>query len=121
MNFPSPFYMSNTHIPDRGDVIWMDFDPVLGSEQGGRRPALVITPAFYNDRSGICIVCPVTSRVKGYPFEVAIPPDLPVAGFILVDQIKCQDWRFRNIEKITSLQSDQIREVQEMLKRLLLG
>lgn len=112
--------MSNLYIPERGDIVWMDFDPVLGSEQGGRRPALILTYSNYNDRSGICVVCPITTQTKGYPFEVRIPEGLSVEGSILTDQIKCQDWRYRNIQKITSLPIDQMTEVQDVLRRLLL-
>ncbi len=83
------------YVPDRGDIVWLAFTPQSGREQAGRRPALVLTPARYNDKSGLAVCCPVTSRVKGYPFEVALPAELPVTGVILADQVKSLDWRAR--------------------------
>jgi mRNA interferase MazF len=84
--------------PDRGDLIWVTLSPHTGHEQAGRRPALVLSPAEYNSRVGLALVCPVTSRAKGYPFEVALPSDLDVTGVILADQIKSLDWRARRAE-----------------------
>jgi mRNA interferase MazF len=82
-------------VPRRGDVVWLSFDPQAGHEQAGRRPAFVVSPADYNERTGLFLACPVTSKVKGYPFEVALPDGLPVSGVILCDQIKSLDWRAR--------------------------
>jgi mRNA interferase MazF len=82
-------------VPDRGDLVWLDFDPQSGREQAGHRPALVLSPAAYNRVSGLALVCPVTSRVKGYPFEVVLPDGLPVGGVILADHLKSVDWRAR--------------------------
>ena len=87
---PSPDY-----VPERGDVVWLDFDPQTGREQAGRRPAFVLSPAAYNGRVGLALLCPVTSRVKGYPFEVALPEGLAVGGVVLSDQVKSLDWRRR--------------------------
>jgi len=84
--------------PNRGDLIWVSFDPQAGHEQAGRRPALVLSPVEYNSRVGLALVCPVTSRAKGYPFEVELPTDLDVTGVILADQIKNLDWRARRAE-----------------------
>ena len=83
------------YVPDRGDVVWLQFNPQAGHEQAGRRPAVVISPRPYNQRSSLCIVAPVTSQQKGYPFEVPIPVDLPVAGVVLSDQLKSVDWNAR--------------------------
>lgn len=85
-------------VPDRGDVVWISMNPQAGHEQAGRRPALVLSPASYNGRIGLALLCPVTSQVKGYPFEVAIPAGLPVRGVILSDQVKSLDWRARRAE-----------------------
>jgi mRNA interferase MazF len=112
--------MTHSYVPACGDIVWMDFDPVLGSEQSGRRPALVLSHALYNERTELCIVCPITSKMKGYPFEVHIPLGLPVAGVVLVDHVKNQNWTLRNVQKITSFPRDQLGEVQDMLRRLLL-
>nr|CAP48931.1 putative integron gene cassette protein [uncultured bacterium] len=84
--------------PNRGDLIWVSLNPQAGHEQAGRRPALVLSPFEYNSRVGLALMCPVTSRAKGYPFEVALPADLDVTGVILADQIKSLDWRARRVE-----------------------
>lgn len=84
--------------PDRGDLVWVSLDPRAGHEQAGRRPALVLSPIEYNSRVGLALMCPVTSRAKGYPFEVALPSNLDITGVILADQIKSLDWRSRRAE-----------------------
>lgn len=81
--------------PDRGDLIWLTFDPQAGREQSGRRPAIVLSPGAYNAKTGLSILCPITSQYKGYPFEVQLPDDLPVEGYILADHVKSVDWRER--------------------------
>ena len=91
------------YVPDRGDLVWLQFDPHAGHEQAGRRPALVISPAAYNRRVGLALFCPVTSRSKGYPFEVALPDGLEVKGSILADQLKSLDWRARRAARITAV------------------
>ena len=91
------------YVPDRGDVVWLAFTPQAGREQAGRRPAVVLTPARYNDKAGLAICCPITSQVKGYPFEVALPAGLPVSGVILADQVKSLDWRSRRATRIARL------------------
>ena len=98
------------YTPERGDVVWLSFDPQAGHEQGGRRPAVVLSPAFYNRSSSVVIVVPVTSAVKGYTFEVLIPPGLPVSGAILTDQLKSLDWRARRAERICALPPAVVRE-----------
>ncbi len=90
-------------VPERGDVIWIDFDPQAGHEQAGRRPALVLSPASYNRVAGLAIICPITNKTKGYPFEVAIPDGLQVTGVILADQARNLDWRARKASPITML------------------
>lgn len=89
---------ANPYVPDGGDLVWIDFDPQAGSEQAGRRPGIVLSGATYNRRTGLGVFCPITSRVKGYPFEVSLPAGLPVTGVVLADQIKCMDWRARRVE-----------------------
>jgi mRNA interferase MazF len=91
------------YIPGRGDVIWLIFDPQAGHEQAGHRPALVISPRAYNAKVGLSLVCPITSQVKHYAFEVAIPAGLPVEGVVLADQIKNLDWRARRADYICTL------------------
>lgn len=97
---------ASADVPDRGDVVWVAFTPQAGREQAGRRPAVVLTPQRYNDKAGLAICCPITSQVKGYPFEVALPAGLPVSGVILADQVKSLDWRSRRATLIARLPDD---------------
>ena len=83
------------YVPERGDVVWLDFDPRAGHEQAGHRPALVVSPSAYNARAGLALFCPVTRQIKGYPFEVRFPEGHPVSGVVLSDQVKNLDWRAR--------------------------
>jgi mRNA interferase MazF len=103
------------YVPDRGDVVWITLNPQAGREQGGRRPALILSPTLYNGKVGLAVLCPVTSQVKGYPFEVLIPAGLAVTGVILSDQVRNLDWRVRNAEYLCSLPE---RTVTEVLRRL---
>lgn len=82
-------------VPDRGDAIWLQFTPQAGHEQAGRRPALVLSPKAYNRKTGLALVCPITSHVKAYPFEVLIPDGGGVSGVVLADQVKSVDWMAR--------------------------
>ena len=99
--------------------MWIDFDPQTGSEQSGRRPAVVLSPAAYNGRVGLALLCPITSRVKGYPFEVAIPEGMEVTGVILSDQLKSLDWRRRKAAVITRLPEDTVAEVMQKVSTLI--
>jgi mRNA interferase MazF len=83
------------YVPRRGDIVWLSFDPQAGHEQAGRRPAFVVSPQAYNGKTGLFLACPITSKVKGYPFEVRLPENLEVDGVILADQIKSLDWKAR--------------------------
>ena len=103
------------YIPERGDIVWLTFTPQLGHEQAGRRPALVLSPSAYNGKVGLAIFCPITSQVKGYPFEVAVPQGSAVDGVILSDQVKSLDWQARNAEFIGKLPENLVTTV---LKRL---
>ena len=87
-----------SHVPRRGDLVWLTFDPQAGHEQAGRRPAFVLSPEAYNRKTGLFLACPVTAKVKGYPFEVSLPAGFPVSGVILADQIKSLDWKVRKAE-----------------------
>ena len=107
------------YVPDRGDAVWIDFTPQAGHEQAGRRPAIILSPASYNRKVGLAILCPVTNQIKGYPFEVVIPSGLKVSGAILSDQAKNLDWRSRRAEHITKLPNAVINQVLERLKTLL--
>lgn len=103
--------MPRTYSPRRGDFVWLQFTPQTGHEQAGHRPALVISPDRYNRRVGLALFCPVTSRVKGYPFEVVVPDGLRVTGAVLADQVKSLDWRARQAGLIEPASDDLLAEV----------
>ena len=111
--------VAGEYVPERGDIVWITLNPQAGHEQAGRRPAVVLSPGAYNRRVGLALFCPVTSQVKGYPFEVPIPAELPVSGVILADQVKSLDWRIRKVERIGSLPVETVREVLGKLGALL--
>jgi mRNA interferase MazF len=105
--------------PQRGDLVWVSLNPQAGHEQAGRRPALVVSPIEYNERVGLALMCPVTSRVKGYPFEVALPEDLGISGVVLADQVKNLDWRVRQAEHAGTVPQPVVAEVLGKLNALL--
>lgn len=107
------------YIPERGHAVWIDFNPQAGHEQAGRRPAVVLSPATYNSKVGLAILCPITSQIKGYPFEVRIPHGLAVSGVVLADQAKSLDWRARKAELICALPETMVTEVLQKLSTLL--
>jgi len=98
------------YVPARGDLVWLQFNPQAGHEQAGHRPAVVISPSAYNRRVGLAVCCPVTSRVRGYPFEVLLPQGLGIEGAILSDQLKSLDWRVRKARRIGSVPADVLQE-----------
>lgn len=110
---------SSAYVPEQGEVVWLSFHPRTGHEQGGRRTAVVLSPGAYNQRVGLAIVCPVTGQVKGYPFEVVIPPNLPIGGAVLADQVKSLDWRARKAEPICLLPAPTVAEILQKLTLLL--
>jgi len=83
------------YTPDRSDIVWMTFDPQRGHEQRGHRPGFVLTPSRYNALTGLAFICPITSRVRGYPFEIKLPESAPVQGVVMIDQMRSVDWRER--------------------------
>lgn len=107
------------YTPEAGDAVWISLDPQAGHEQAGRRPALVLSPATYNGKVGLAVLCPITSRVKGYPFEVRIPDDLDVSGAILSDQVKSLDWRVRRAELMDHVPEEVTAEVRQKISALL--
>jgi mRNA interferase MazF len=108
------------YIPERGDVVWIDFDPRTGSEQSGQRPALVLSRAAYN-RFGLCLLCPVTSKIKGYPFEVVLPEGLAVRGAVLCDHVRSVDWRVRLIKKAGEITPEALERVTFLASGLIQG
>ncbi len=111
---------TNPYIPNRGDIVYLDFDPTKGHEQRGHRPAFVLSPFSYNAKSSLALFMPITKQQKGYPFEVLLPPELQIQGVILVDQIKCLDWKARGVQFVESLPESVVEEVQAKIETLLL-
>lgn len=111
--------MTASYVPKRGDAVWINFDPHVGREQAGRRPALVLSPLDYNRRVRLAVFCPITSQRKGYPFEVPIPHRLRASGVILSDQLKSLDWQERNAELICSLPEATVMEVLDKISALI--
>lgn len=111
--------MSARYIPERGDVLWLTFDPQSGREQAGRRPALVLSPIAYNRRASLALVCPITTQVKGYPFEVALPAGLAVSGVVLADHLKSADWTSRRAQFAVKAPTAVLADVTAKLRPLL--
>ena len=111
--------MHQRYIPERGDIVWVEFNPQTGYEQAGHRPALVVSPKAYNEKVGLALFCPITSNIKGYPFEVVLPEKHSVSGAILSDQIKSLDWQARKAKRIAGAPRDVIEEVLAKILALL--
>ncbi len=110
--------VKKTYIPERGDLVWLDFSPQAGHEQRGKRPAIVLSPREYNGKVGLALFCPITSKEKGYPFEVKIKTR-KLDGVIIADQIKSLDWKIRNIEFVEKAKESELEEVMEKIRVLL--
>lgn len=106
------------YVPDAGDVVWLEFDPQAGHEQAGHRPALVISPAAYNGKAGLMVCCPMTTRIKGHPFEVLTEID-GVASAVLSDQVKSLDWKVRRAKKKGAVSAMVMAHVRAKIKALL--
>ena len=111
--------VASDYVLDRGDLVWLEFTPQAGHEQAGRRPALVLSPRNYNERSSLALFCPVTSKVSGYPFEVQLPPSGPIMGVVLADQLRSQDWRARHAKFVVRASPQIVSEVQEKIDVLM--
>ena len=110
---------SKAYVPERGDVVWITLNPHAGHEQAGRRPAVVLSPESYNDRVGLAILCPITTQVKGYPFEVHLPQGCKISGVVLSDQVKSLDWKARRASFCCELPQDIVHEVLNKLGTLI--
>ena len=106
------------YIPEAGDVVWLQFDPQSGHEQAGHRPALVLSPSLYNEKTGLMVCCSLSSKVKGYPFEVALNVD-GLDGVVLSDQVKSLDWVTRKAKKKGEVSDSVLLEVRARIKALL--
>ena len=109
--------MVRRYVPEAGDIVWMRFDPQAGHEQAGHRPALVLSPSAYNGKTGLMLCCPMTTQVKGYPFEVLIAGDRPVAA--LTDQVKSLDWIVRGASPKGKVSSVELAEVKTKIFALI--
>jgi len=110
--------MARAYVPDAGDVVWLQFSPQAGHEQAGMRPALVLSPAAYNGKTGLMLCCPITSQVKGYPFEVRVRDNAKIDGAILADQVKSLDWRVRRARRFGTISDSELAEVRGKVKAL---
>ena len=107
------------YVPQRGDVVWISLDPQAGHEQSGRRPALVLSPGFYNGKAGLALLCPITSQVKGYPFEVPLDANAGARGVVLSDQVKSLDWRARRARRKGATSKDMVDRTLARVRTLL--
>lgn len=109
--------MARSYVPDAGDIVWLSFSPQAGHEQSGHRPAVVLSPAAYNAKTSLMLCCPMTTRVKGYPFEVTIAGLTP--SVVLADQVKSLDWRQRRAKKKGSASPAELAEIRAKLRALI--
>jgi mRNA interferase MazF len=105
------------YVPEAGDIVWLEFDPQAGHEQAGHRPALVLSPAAYNGKAGLMVCCPLTTRIKGYPFEVAIKGN--PSSVVLADQVKSLDWQAHRATRKGRVSASELAEVRAKLKALI--
>jgi len=109
--------MAAAYVPDSGDIVWISFDPQAGHEQAGHRPAVVLSPAVYNAKTSLMICCPMTTRIKNYPFEVVIAG--ATSSAILADQVKSLDWRKRRAKRKGKISAAELEEVRAKIRALI--
>jgi mRNA interferase MazF len=109
--------MPRSYVPDAGDIVWITFNPPAGHEQAGHRPAVVLSPAAYNTKTSLMLCCPMTSQLKGYPFEVVVAGPVPSA--VLADQVKSLDWRKRRAKRKGTIAASELAEVRAKLRALI--
>jgi mRNA interferase MazF len=111
--------MVKRYVPDSGDIVWLEFDPQAGHEQAGHRPALVLSPTSYNGKAGLMLCCPLSTKIKGHPFEVLTEVD-GTRCVVLTDQLKSLDWRVRKAKFKTSIDEQELWDVRAKIKALLM-
>lgn len=111
--------MTRGYVPEAGDLVWLTFDPQSGREQRGRRPAVILSPRVYNQRSELAVVCPITSKVKGRMFEVAVPSGRRIEGVVLANHLKSLDWKERKAQFAGKLDEETLAEIQERIRPLI--
>jgi mRNA interferase MazF len=109
--------VARRYVPDAGDVVWISFNPQAGREQSSHRPAVVLTPVAYNKKTGLMICCPMTTKIKGYPFEVLIGGQ--IRSVVLADHVKSLDWRARKAKRKSKVSDAELAEVRGKLRALL--
>lgn len=109
--------MPQSYVPEAGDIVWLDFNPQSGREQGGHRPALVLTPGFYNARSSLMVCCPITTQIKNYPFEVVLAGS--PASAVLSDHVKSLDWRARGARWKSKVSAEELEDVRAKVRSLI--
>ncbi len=112
--------VKNRYIPDRGDLVWLNFSPSFGHEEAGRRPALTLSPKKYNSKTNMAIFCPITRSIKSYPFEVEIVIGKEKSA-VLTDQIRALDWSKRKCEFVSKISEARLSEVQDKILELIKG
>lgn len=110
--------MARAYVPDAGEVVWLQFNPQAGHEQAGMRPALVLSAAAYNGKTGLMLCCPITSQIKNYPFEVRVTSNTKVNGAVLADQVKSLDWRTRKARRFSRVSDSELAEIRGKIKAL---
>ncbi len=110
-----------SYVPERGDAVWLNFTPQAGREQAGHRPGLVLSPSTYNQRTGLALICPITSCEKDYPFECNLPAGLKIQGVVLSDHLRCLDWRNRRAVFITKVPNEVVEEAAAKVTALIAG
>lgn len=110
--------MVKAYIPDSGDIVWLNFSPQAGHEQAGHRPGVVLSPKGYNAATNRMIICPMTTKVKGYPFEVAIT-EQSVPSVVLADQVKSLDWKARGVQYKGKAQPSEIEQIRKLISKLI--
>lgn len=111
--------MVNSYIPNAGDIVWLSFDPQQGHEQSGRRPALILSPKIYNEKTGLALCVPITQQIKNYPFEIILPKNSSLQGCVLADHIKNLDWKARNATFIETTSPEFLTKIKEKLLLLI--
>lgn len=110
--------MVNPYVPDAGDLVWLNFDPQAGHEQAGFRPAVILSSKYFNLRSSVAFACPISSKVKGYQFQVVLPLGLPVHGAVLCEHMRSLDWRVRNVAFLGRMPDDVLLQVRGVVRTI---
>jgi len=108
----------DTYVPDAGEVVWLNFDPQAGREKSGLRPAVILSSKYFNLRSSVAFACPISSKVKGYQFQVVLPPGLAVHGVVLCEHMRSLDWRARQATYLGRLPDDVLLQVRGVVRTI---